>query len=134
MPQPLIIYESGYATVYFHPKSKIVHHEFHKPAEGEYFRNTLNAGLDAFRDRGGAKWLSDDRRNNVVRQDDEVWARTSCVPAVQAAGWQQWAIVKPMTPEGQLNMNRHALNFATLGINTRFFQEPAEALAWLVAQ
>lgn len=46
------ILENDYATLWYHPESKIVHHKFHKFIYGEKFRSVLNRGLEILEEHG----------------------------------------------------------------------------------
>ena len=131
--QPDIVWKTDEATVLYRGDTKIVHHEFHCAARGELFRNVLLAGLEAMKKGGGAKWLSDDRKNASLLPDDESWARTVWFPGVAAAGWKFWAIVLPERIAAKWNMQRHVTHFASMGIVAKTFGDPDEALAWLEA-
>jgi hypothetical protein len=58
----ITIEQNDYATMYYHPESKIVHHEFHKFIYGDVFRAFLLKGTETMKKYGATKWLSDDRK------------------------------------------------------------------------
>ncbi len=131
---PVKVIDNDSVTLYYHPDSKIVHHEFHQPARGEAFRNTLSTGLDVLKKNHAAKWLSDDRMNGALTPEDTTWAQTVWFPAVKAAGWKHWAVVMPEKALGKLNMKDWIALYSGLGVNARAFSDPNEAMTWLVAQ
>jgi len=130
-PQKII--ENDSIVVWFHPDSGIIHHEMRGYTKGTNFREALTAGADVMeRHKGRAdKWLSDDRGNFVLPDDDEQWAKTIWFPRVRKAGWKYWAIVKPRAIAAQLNMNRFAEMYSNLGIQTKVFTEVDAAVTWL---
>ncbi len=125
------IFENDYATLWYHPEKKIVHHQFHKYIYGAEFREILNKGIEAMEQYGAQKWLSDDRNNSSLTKDDTDWSLTDWTPRVMKAGWKYWAIVLPKKVVGQVTMKRFADMYNEKGITVRLFSEPDEALAWL---
>lgn len=128
------VFSSASASLFYHPDSKVVHHQFHQPVQGEPFRSTLNAGLDLMKKNQATRWLSDDRGNSVLAPDDADWAQKVWFPAVKAAGWKHWAVVLPEKALGKLNMKEWVKLYAGLGINAQMFSDPDTALAWLEKQ
>src|SRR5580765_1618299 len=92
---PIAILEEPAYSLRFHPQDKIVHHELRAYVHGSAFRNILDKGLDAFKKYGANKWLSDDRGNNALTQEDAQWAQNDWAPRVIASGWKFWAVVMP---------------------------------------
>ena len=125
------IFDKEYATLWYYPENKIVHHEFHKFIYGAEFRNVLTTGLDIFRKNGAQKWLSDDRKNSALPTEDVNWAMGEWSPQVLAAGWKFWAVVMPDKVVGQLNMNRFMKRYIENGLTIKVFEDTDEALKWL---
>lgn len=118
----------------YHPRQKIVHHEFHRFVHGAQFREVLEKGLDVFRTRGACKWLSDDRGNGPIKPADGEWALNDWSPRVVAAGWKYWAVILPEKVLGQMNMRRWIETYAKLGVTARVFADADEAMRWLENQ
>jgi hypothetical protein len=127
----IVVLDNPSVTVWYHPESKIVHHEMHKFTFGEAFQTALTAGCDAMKKYRGTKWLSDDRKNPAVDKADTEWAQTKWFPAVKAAGWKYWAIVQPEKIIAKISMDQFAKTYADLGITARMFSNPEDALKWL---
>ena len=125
------VLQTEYATLWYHPEKKIVHHEFHKFIHGQEFRQVLEKGLEIFKEHGASKWLSDDRKNSTLTQEDSEWALTDWNPRVVDAGWKYWAIVMPDKVVGQMNMQRFIDLYATKGVTIQIFDDSDEALNWL---
>jgi hypothetical protein len=102
--------------------------------KGAQFREALTKGAEAMEAHPCAKWLSDDRGNTVLPEDDEKWATSIWFPRVCSAGWKHWALVLPIKAVGQLNVQRFAETYAPLGINAKYFTDPNEAMKWLQDQ
>ena len=131
---PTTILDNEYATLLYHPETKIVHHQFHKPIGGQAFRDVLNKGLEVFQEFGAQKWLSDDRANSALSPEDGEWGTNNWNPRVIAAGWKYWAIVMPAKVIGQMNMQYFIKVNSELGVTARVFSDPDEAMRWLEAQ
>lgn len=121
-------------AMWYYPETKIVHHQIKKYIFGQRFREMLMLGYEQFVKYGANKWLSDDRKNNVLSKADEEWGQKNWYPLVRAAGWKYWAIVPPAKTMGQANMERLGEQYSEDGVITRFFSDPDKALAWLEQQ
>ena len=130
---PTTIIDNEYATLWYHPESKIVHHQFHQPIGGQAFRDVLNKGLEAFQEFGAQKWLSDDRGNSALSPEDSDWSINNWAPRVIAAGWKYWAIVMPAKVIGQMNMQRFIKTYGDQGVTVQIFSDLDEAMRWLEA-
>ncbi|MBZ0307623.1 MAG: STAS/SEC14 domain-containing protein [Anaerolineae bacterium] len=125
------ILDTEYATLWYYPESKIMHHVFHKYIHGQEFRQVLEKGLEVFKERGGQKWLSDDRKNSALPTADMEWGLKDWNPRVWAAGWRYWAVVMPDKVAGQMNMNRLMKENIEMGLTIQVFDDADEALKWL---
>ncbi len=126
-----VIYDSPYATLWYHPESKIIHHKIHKFSKDEEFRTFINLASNTLAEKGATKWLSDDRSVLMVEKEGigvktELWTSRTI-----NAGWKYWAIVKPKHIISQINMEKMVKYYNTLGITARFFTEVDEAMHWL---
>jgi len=125
------ILDTDYASLYFYPESKIVHHVFHKFIYGQEFRQVLEKGLEVFLANGAQKWLSDDRKNSALPKEDSEWGINEWSPRVMKAGWKYWALVMPDKVIGQMNMQRFIDLYASLGVIVQIHDDADEALKWL---
>jgi hypothetical protein len=128
------LYDSSYVTVWYHPQKKIVHHQIHKFVFGEEFQKFLLIGTEALKKNRAQKWLSDDRGNSVLRNEDLAWGVTTWFPQTVQAGWKYWAIVQPEKIMAQVTMEQVVQDYAKAGIVARFFTDPDEAMKWLESQ
>ncbi len=129
-----VVLENEFVTIEVVPEKKTVKHKFHKFIHGEVFRNALLAGRDAFIKNRCTKWLSDDRNNTVLTQEDLEWGKMNWEAELFKAGWKHWALVVPEKAIGQLSMNKLAEHYKSLGLNIQMFSNPDEAAAWLDKQ
>jgi hypothetical protein len=111
-----------------------VHHQIHKFVAGEAFRSFLTAGRHAFEKYGATKWLSDDRGNTVLAQDDQKWGHDVWFPEMVKAGWKHWAIVRPEKVLARLTMEKLTREYGAAGVTAQFFEDPNAAMKWLDSQ
>jgi hypothetical protein len=121
-------------SLWYHPETKIVHHELRRFVHGEKFREVLEKGLATFMQHRACKWLSDDRGNGPLKPADADWALKDWAPRVMAAGWKYWAVVMPEKVLGQMNMRRWIETYAEAGVTAMAFSDPVKALKWLEEQ
>ena len=126
---PILVLETSLITVWAYPEKRLIHHEMRKFCHGDEFRNGLDRGLEALELYKASKWLSDDRANSVL-PEDEAWASQDWVPRAKAAGWKHWAMV-PAGALGHHRASRFVKNYLELGINARMFSDLDEAMKWL---
>lgn len=132
MPAETII-STEYGSLLYHPEHNIVHHIFHQPIGGEAFRSILTAGVELLRQHSAEKWLSDDRSNSALSEEDTQWGIDTWVPTAVEAGWRYWALVVPTDLYGRMNMKEH-VDFYSRYVRIMVFTDPDEALTWLIAQ
>ena len=125
------VIDNDFATLWYYPEDKIVHHQFHRFMYGQAFRDVIMKGADLFEQHGCNKWLSDDRGNPVLNPADKTWGDQHWQPRVLAAGWKYWGLVLPEKVLGQLSMERLAGEYRKLGVEVQTFSDPDEALKWL---
>jgi hypothetical protein len=130
----VVVHNGPSVTVWFHPESNIVHSQVHKFVTGKPFQDFLRAGYDALAKHKSKKWLSDDRSNSVLRQEDVEWGNQNWLPKCVAAGWKYWAIVQPEKILAHAPMERLVADFKQLGITSKFFSDSTAAMAWLESQ
>ena len=126
-----LVLDNEFVTMQYHDEAGILEHRFHKHVWGTAFREALDKGLEVLKQHGGTKWLSDDRSNASLPQDDTDWALNDWFPRVQKAGWKYWAIVLPEHVIGQMNMKRFIATYSAKGVVAAVFDNPVSAMAWL---
>jgi hypothetical protein len=130
----IVLYDTPYATMWFHPEAKVVHHQVHKFIFGDEFYKFLLSGTEAMKKYKARKWLSDDRAVTVIRPEDMEWGIKNWIPPTVAAGWKYWAIVQPAKALAQMNLEGLSQQYATFGIESKFFSDPDEAMKWLATK
>lgn len=125
------IYESDHITVSYHPELKIIHSVLYTSAPGADLRAALNAGTNILRRYGVTKWLSDERGNDGLPAEEVQYQIADWVPRTVRAGWKYWAIVIPQSLEAQADVMSIVQASYDLGVRSRVFTSPQEALEWL---
>src|SRR5688572_28215889 len=72
-----IVFENELITVWCAPQLRLVSHQMHKVCYGTPLRDALRAGTAAMQRHGAVAWLSDDRMNGPLPDDDEQWGTTT---------------------------------------------------------
>jgi hypothetical protein len=119
--------------LWYHPETKIVHHELQKYPGVAALQAALEKGLEVMRLRGARKWLSDNRRGGAVPRSHHEWAQTVWGPKAAAAGWKYWAVLLPHELLGYANANRLIDIYGALGVTAKTFQHPDAAMQWLLS-
>jgi len=127
------IVENENMTLWYYPDTNIIHHEFHQYTKGQTLRDGLSAGAEIMEKKKAQKWLSDDRKNTVIGEDDMEWTANVWRKRVIKAGWKYWALVLPEKAIGQLNMRRIIKEYADTGVTVQIFSNADEAMQWLEA-
>ena len=130
-PPNIVVLDNQYATLRYYPAEKIVHHTFHKAIGGAEFRAILNGGADLLARNGAHKWLSDDRNNSAMSDEDTQWSMTDWFPRAVQSGWKFWALVVPADGMAKLNMKEFIDMYFEKGLRIMVFVDPAEAWKWL---
>ena len=132
MTEAITIIENEYATLVYHPDTKIVHHTFLKPIAGDEFRAVLNAGIKILKENQAHKWLSDNRANSVLPDEDANWAKTDWFPRAARYGWKYWAMVVPQETAGRINVKQFVDAYIERGLRVMVFSKPEKAMEWLI--
>lgn len=129
-----VVFDSDLITVWCYPEARIIHHKMHRHCYGPVFREALTAGIAAMREHRADSWLSDDRKNGPLPDDDELWGATVWFQQAKAAGWKHWAMVMPSQAVGKLNVKRLVEHYRRQGVDALMFGEPDAAFDWLFSK
>jgi hypothetical protein len=126
-----VILDNEYVTLWYYPEAGIVHHKFKKYIHGERFREAITRAIETLEQRGGNKWLADDRLNSALSKDEYNWVSTVANPRMLAAGWKYWALIYPDKKPGRTNLDYYVRASSGYGIFAQAFDDVAEAVKWL---
>ncbi|MBI5958167.1 MAG: hypothetical protein HY866_05510 [Chloroflexi bacterium] len=127
----IVLFSSEYMTLEYLQDKKIIHHTIHKPVGGQPLRDVLNTGTEALGKYGACKWLSDDRKNGPLSEEDREWGFNDWNRRTIEKGWKYWALVVPqeLVDAGTMIPTMEAL--FTLGLRMMVFTSVEEGMAWL---
>ncbi|WP_027621432.1 hypothetical protein [Acetivibrio clariflavus] len=118
-----ILLDNDYATLWYYPDTKIIHHKFKKFIYGDKLINLLTTGAEYFEKKGCKKWLSDDRNSSALRKADLEWAEKNWKQKILDAGWKYWAIMMPDLQVGKMSLNPIINDFKELGVTVEIFDD-----------
>jgi hypothetical protein len=131
----LTVLDNAVFTLWYHEESKIVHHQIHQFIHGEMYRQCLLEGVALLKKYNAHKWLSDDRKNAAILQEDILWSTETWQVDAFEAGWQYWAIVMPEKMVGKLTIQNILSNKIAPGnLTVQTFSDPDLARDWLEKQ
>lgn len=128
-----VIFESELVTLRYYPKEKYVYHIVHKDLTGKALHDVLNRGTATLAKHGATKWLSDDRKNGPLSEEDALFGLQDWGPRTAAVGWKHWALVVPESIAGRASMATFVDAYFNLGVHVVIFTDPEKARAWLVS-
>lgn len=131
MSEAETIVDNDYATLWYHPDTKVVHHRIKSFLVPGALEKLLSAGADLMERHGTRKWLSDDSKNIVISPEDIAWADEVWYPRVRRAGFRYWAVVVPEKKVAALQMKHLQAKRRGDGITVELFESVEEAQAWL---
>jgi hypothetical protein len=130
----ITIFDTAQITIWYHPDTRIIHHQMHQYTHGKDFRDALMVGLEAMKRYRAHKWFSDDRKMPVMTPEDQQWGTEVWQPLILKAGWKYWAVVRPKHTLAAMRMEKLAEKYTMLGVTVKLFDEPDEAMRWLVSR
>ncbi len=132
MMSEVTIYDDEYITLNYLPDKKMLFHTVHKPVGGQPLRDALLAGYEAIQKYGISKWLSDDRKNGPMSQEDQEWGNENLNKQAPEIGWKYWALVVPeqVVAAGSMLPTIEAL-YQLGQLRVQVFSNTDEAVNWL---
>jgi hypothetical protein len=126
-----VIYDSPYATLWYHPESKIIHHKIYNLSLNEEFKSFINLASKTLAEKGATKWLSEDQSLLMLEKGSSDFSKVTWPKKTIEAGWKYWAIVQPKNIISQINIEKIVKYFNSLGVTAKFFTDVVEAMQWL---
>ncbi len=122
------------AILRYYPEWKIVHHRFLRTAPSHAFREVLLKGLELLKDGRADKWLSDDRENKSLVEEDAAWVDEFFAPMAFATGWKCWAMLLPESSRAEMTLRRLVRMTERTKLKFQVFVDDIMALDWLKGQ
>ena len=131
MMSKVTIFDDEYITLKYLPDKKMLFHTVH-PVSGQPLRDALLAGYEAIQKYGISKWLSDDRKNGPMSQEDREWGNKNLNKRAEEIGWKYWALVVPevVVAAGSMLPTIEAL-YQLGNLRVQVFSNTDDAIEWL---
>jgi hypothetical protein len=126
----MIIYQGKNSEIEWLEAHKTILKTFSGFIMGYELHEAFNAGYTQLKNTGGKKWLSDNRKLPVYRQEDITWINEEWFPRMLDIGWKYWALLEPESHTGAFVMKKFQF-YIDKGITLQTFTSMEEALAWL---
>ncbi len=124
-------YDSEFASVTWNEEAYVAVLKWKKFAYGEDFREPCRKALELAIAKKAQKWYSDTTQLGVLKNEDAQWFVDEIVKGMITHGITRQALVVPTSALAQLSLNRAADEAGQRGLETHFFDNAEEALAWL---
>jgi hypothetical protein len=130
--QPGDLYlDEPWVSIRWDDAHQCVHTEWKAFANSAEFRAALMRALDAIRDKGSNRYLSDTRKVKVVVHDDQAWANEVWIPLLVAAGVKRFALVTAAAGLGKATVEDVIKMVDNRGLLMKGFASPTAAWQWL---
>ena len=123
-----------YLYIAWDGEHRCIYLEFKGFATSAEFRSGTMMVIDAIRERKATSLISDNRRLEVVTNEDQLWLRDTLVPQAAAGGLKRAAVVVAHQGLGRY-ASQEILNRLPSGMFvTRTFDSPDDAKEWIADQ
>jgi hypothetical protein len=127
-------FERSYATVEYDRTTGAVIGRLLEFAEGEAFKEYMEALIETTRDTGSNKMLADTSQfESALTQEDQAWSVQDWAPRAEDAGIEYMALVMPEAVVAQMSVDS-VVEMADDSIERALFDDVDEAKAWLRKQ
>lgn len=127
----VVIIDNEYITLKYLPDKKMIYHTVHQPISGQPLRDMLLTGFNAIKEYGISKWLSDDRLNGPMSEEDRAWGSENINRRSMEAGWKYWALVVPQEIIAAGSMAPTMEAMFEYELRMMVFSDVESAFAWL---
>lgn len=127
----VILLDNEYVTLRYLEDKKMLYHTVHKPVSGQPYRDFLKMGFDYLQEHGITKWVSDDRNNGPMTDEDREWGDANLTKRAMEAGWKYWALVVPEVLIAAGSMEPTMAALFEYGLRMMVFASVEEAFKWI---
>lgn len=124
-------YERDHLTVSWDDSLRSVVMDWHDFAEGEPYREGLNAGLELVNEKGAPNWFADLREMETVSSEDQEWSNEEWFPRAINSSLERMAIVQPESVVANMSVENIMQEVGEGTLTTHYFDDPDEAREWL---
>ena len=113
---------------------RCVYSEWKGFANSVELRSGMIKIIDVIRDHHAGSFVSDNRKLEVVTNEDQLWIRDTWTPLAVGAGLKRIAVVLASRGLGKLASEAVLSQIGKTAFATRTFATVSEAIAWTVAE
>jgi hypothetical protein len=126
------IYESKYGDVKYDQAHQAVVITWNgiMPTSEEY-RKTLTAALDAADRYEIRHWVSDMRKERVVKSDDNKWVQETVIPTAIKKGFKKCAFLVPESVFAKMHADKLKQSIEGHGFEIQYFEDMDKLWGWL---
>ncbi|WP_324756615.1 hypothetical protein [Haloarcula montana] len=126
-------FDSEFASVDYDSDSDAIVARMTDFAEGEPFREYMNAIIDAIEDTGSSRVVADTSQMGALAEEDQVWSVKDWAPRAEDSGLDHMALVMPESVVAEMSVDS-VVEMADDTINRDLFEDADEALDWIARQ
>lgn len=127
-------YDEDYLTAQYDGDLNAVVMKWHKFAQGEAFRNGLDAGLELVQKENAQNWLADLRDMGTVADADQEWSNNDWFPRALETSLSHMAIVQPESVVANMSVENIMQEVGDGQLKTHYFDSRSEATQWIRSQ
>ena len=127
-------YEKDHLTAQYNEELDAVVMNWDNFAQGEEFRDGLDAGLELIKKENAENWLADLREMGTVADDDQEWSNNNWFPRAMETSLSQMAIVQPESVIANMSVENIMQEVGDGELTTHYFDSRPEATEWLQEQ
>ena len=124
-------YDEDYLTAEYDSDVDAVVMKWHDFAQGEDFREGLNAGLELVQNKGATNWLADLREMGTVSDEDQEWSNNDWFPRALESTLARMAIVQPESVVANMSVENIMQEVGDGNLTTHHFDDRTDAKEWL---
>ncbi len=122
--------DEAFATVWHDDETDAVVAQMTEYADGEPFREYMNAVIEGVNETGSDCVLADTREQPTLDSADQEWSATEWGPRAEANGVAKLAAVVPESTLAEMSVQK-VMEQSVDDIDREFFDSVADARAWL---
>lgn len=131
---PESVQDYGWLSLRWDDEHKCVYSEWKGFANSVELRTGMMKIIEAIRGHHATSFVSDNRKLEVVTNEDQLWIRDTWTPLAVAAGLKRIAVVLASRGLGKFASEAVLSQIGKTAFATRTFATVSEAIAWAVAE
>jgi hypothetical protein len=124
-------YDREHLTVGWDSSLQAVVMEWHDFAEGNPYREGLEAGLELVQKKQAGNWLADLREMGTVASEDQEWTDQEWFPRAMESPLERMAIIQPESVVAEMSVDSIMQEVGDGALTSHHFDNRSEAEDWL---